>query len=265
MKETNRIQVYCRIRPLLSHERGKKEVLAFDPSVQVLQILYRDLTVKAEFDRIMGANCDQKDFFEEIKYTLKTALRGENCTIMAYGHTGSGKSYTILGPLNQRKKNISVHNSSGLVPRTLAYLFGQLQGLQERPKLVLSAFEIFNERIVDLFDSEETTNLCIQEDRFGEVHLPGLKQFELSSLEESLSWFETVSERRSKRSTHFNEESSRSHTIVRIKIGVGSDSSAMVTLVDLAGSERFTEEILASKGYMQENKSINQSLAVLGR
>jgi hypothetical protein len=265
MKETNRIQVYCRIRPLLFQERDKKGVLVIEPTSRFLRILYRDVTVQAEFDRIMGEDCGQKEFFEAIKSTVLRALDGENCTIMAYGHTGSGKSYTILGPTNPKKKSFGLSSSSGIVPRTLCYLFEQLKGSQKAAKLVVSAFEIFNERIVDLLDSEGLSSVSIKEDRSGEVHLAGLKQFEMSSLAESLDWFEVVAERRSQRSTQFNEESSRSHTLVRIKVGAGSEDSAVVTLVDLAGSERFSDEILASKGYMQENRSINQSLAVLGR
>ena len=50
------------------------------------------------FDHTFDKNCRQDELYEKCcKEVLESLMKGFNCTIFAYGQTGTGKTYTMGG------------------------------------------------------------------------------------------------------------------------------------------------------------------------
>ena len=108
-------------------------------------------------------------------------------------------------------------------------------------------------------------NLKIREDKMGNNTIEGLTE-QLIINQAELAFLLCKGElHRFKRSTVFNEFSSRSHTILKIILDRNGESLSCLTLCDLAGSERCTEAHIKDRQYFNELKNINQSLNTLGR
>ena len=109
-----------------------------------------------------------------------------------------------------------------------------------------------------------TEDLKLLEDRTGRVHIEGISEFTIGSLEEFVLLVARGEENRIKRNTALNESSSRSHSVLEVSLVV-EDRTWTMQLCDLAGSEKFSEDQLKSKGHLVESRNINKSLAHLGR
>lgn len=91
---------------------------------------------------------NQEDIYKSIhSHIIEKCIQGYNCSIFAYGQTGSGKTYTIQG--NER--------GPGIVQRSLSFLHNYCDTIK------LSFIEIYNENMIDLFETEN--NISIREDR----------------------------------------------------------------------------------------------------
>ena len=75
------------------------------------------------FDRIFPENTSQIDIFEEIKPFIQSSLDGENICVFAYGATGSGKTYTMQGKIDENNNNNFIIEQSGILPRTAHFIF----------------------------------------------------------------------------------------------------------------------------------------------
>ncbi|CCE63184.1 hypothetical protein TPHA_0E00890 [Tetrapisispora phaffii CBS 4417] len=84
------------------------------------------------FDKVFGVESDQETLFESVaKNYIYEMLQGYNCTVFAYGQTGTGKTYTMSGDLNilgnlDSKDKILLGEHAGIIPRVLVYLFKEL-------------------------------------------------------------------------------------------------------------------------------------------
>lgn len=111
-------------------------------------------------------------------------------------------------------------------------------------------------------------DLQLKDDRSGQVHIEGITELAIQDLEEFDLLLQLGEMNRFKRNTALNECSSRSHTILEVRI-TNQDSSdtghARLMLCDLAGSEKFTDDQLRNKMHQIETRNINQSLSHLGR
>ena len=54
-------------------------------------------TMATSFDKVFGPRTTQEDVFKYAEPDIKNVLGGFNNTIFAYGQTGTGKTYTMLG------------------------------------------------------------------------------------------------------------------------------------------------------------------------
>lgn len=85
-------------------------------------------------------------------------ISGYNCTIFAYGQTGTGKTYTMAGG---SETNVTEATSwkeekhAGIIPRTLSYLFDELRVQQIEYTVRVSYLELYNEEIFDLLSPPE--------------------------------------------------------------------------------------------------------------
>ena len=186
---------------------------------------------------------------------------GINGTIFAYGQTGAGKTYSIMGTDEEELTT----EKRGVLPRTLEYIF------ERKPKearLFATFFEIYNEKIYDLLvDPKKRRKLDIREES-GQFSVPDLKKVELFTKEDAFRVLSTGISHRATSSTSLNSQSSRSHSLFQLHLHRDPLQSTL-RIVDLAGSEKFTlrkdlpEEDRRVK--IKEVTSINKSLSALGQ
>jgi len=195
---------------------------------------------------------------------VEQAYLGFNSTIMAYGQTGAGKTFTMVGGTQS-------YEHRGVIPRAVNWLFGMINSRSDMSYTVkLSYMEIYNEQMFDLLDNiGRSDHLQIVDDNKGGVHVKGLTHVQVSGEEDVLGHFFRGELNRSTAKHSLNAESSRSHAIFTLHIEAQSriESSEKVilskmNLVDLAGSERVKKTDTEGAG-LEEAKFINRSLTYL--
>jgi kinesin family member 5 len=206
----------------------------------------------------------QSDIFDySIRPTVDDILNGYNGTVFAYGQTGAGKSYTMMGT------NIDDDEGRGVIPRIVEQIFASIlssPGTIEYTVRV-SYMEIYMERIRDLL-APQNDNLPVHEEKNRGVYVKGLLEIYVSSVQEVYEVMRRGGNARAVAATNMNQESSRSHsifviTITQKNVETGSAKSGQLFLVDLAGSEK-VGKTGASGQTLEEAKKINKSLSALG-
>jgi hypothetical protein len=176
---------------------------------------------------------------------LQNVMEGYNGTIMAYGQTGTGKTFTIVNEiLRQTVKFLqSVHNPGEI-------------------SVHLSCLQIYNETLSDLLRPKN--QLKIRE-KTGKFFVEGLHEQQIIEIEQALEAIRLSETNRNVGETSMNTFSSRSHAIYRFRIlNHLTGTSCLLQLVDLAGSERLKKSNITNERY-DETISINSSLTTLGK
>ncbi|XP_050232141.1 kinesin-like protein KIN-7F [Mercurialis annua] len=263
-QQEEKIFVSVRMRPLNEREIARNEVCDWE-CINNNTIIFKTnmpdrsmLPTAYTFDRVFGSECPTKQVYEEgAKEIALAAVSGINATIFAYGQTSSGKTFTM----------------SGITEYAVADIYEYMDKHTERDfVLKFSAMEIYNEVVRDLL-SAYCTPLRILDDPEKGTFVERLIEETLidwNHLEELLSICEA---QRQIGETSMNENSSRSHQIIRLTIessareysGTGNTSILISTLnfVDLAGSERASQALTAGTR-LKEGSHINRSLLTLG-
>ncbi|XP_031326057.2 kinesin-like protein KIF9 isoform X1 [Camelus dromedarius] len=201
------------------------------------------------------------------KDVVSQALDGYNGTIMCYGQTGAGKTYTMTGATENYKHR-------GILPRALQQVFRMIE---ERPTHAItvrvSYLEIYNESLFDLLSTlpyvgPSVTPMTIVESPQG-VFIKGLSVHLTSQEEDAFSLLFEGETNRIIASHTMNKSSSRSHCIFTIYMEAHSRTlsnekyiTSKINLVDLAGSERLGKS--GSEGrVLKEATYINKSLSFL--
>jgi kinesin family protein 5 len=216
------------------------------------------------FDRVFDMNSKQSDIFEySIKSTVDDILNGYNGTVFAYGQTGAGKSYTMMGT------SIDDEEGKGVIPRIVEQIFASILASPANIEYTVrvSYMEIYMERIRDLL-APQNDNLPVHEEKSRGVYVKGLLEIYVSSVQEVFEVMRRGGNARAVAATNMNQESSRSHsifviTITQKNVETGSAKSGQLFLVDLAGSEK-VGKTGASGQTLEEAKKINKSLSALG-
>eukprot|EP01080_Neovahlkampfia_damariscottae_P001815 gene1815-957_t len=268
MKSVDKVKVYCRFRPQLKNEIQNKgttciELKKVDKN-DVVKILDENRNLKFTFPKIFDTNSSQEDVFNVVAASkIKQLVAGYNVSIFAYGQTGSGKTHTML--------NMD-ENDLGLTPRMIDLIFEQLNEKSHKTSIISSVtmkfYEIYLEKVNDLLDSSKE-NLNVKENLEGNFYVENLTEIEIHSTKDVLEIVKNGLVNRKVSSTKINEYSSRSHSILSLKIyQLDTESSQKMTseldVVDLAGSERMNKSKLIQK-QEEEAKSINLSLTTLGK
>ncbi|KAJ3406160.1 kinesin motor protein cin8 [Chytriomyces hyalinus] len=274
-KETN-IQVVVRVRPRNAKEvRENSAAIISTNGVKCKELSVRTSANDARtysFDKVFGPDADQSAIYSDVvSPILDEVLMGYNCTIFAYGQTGTGKTYTMEGDLDDCKGR-----HAGIIPRTLYNLFDRLEKDTPEFSVRVSFLEIYNEELRDLLSSDDAAapKLKIFEDvnRKGSNDVHGMERILVTSAEDVISVLQKGSFKRQIAATKMNEASSRSHCIFTITVHI-KDTTAdgedllkigKLNLVDLAGSENVGRSG-AERGRAKEAGMINQSLLTLGR
>ena len=216
------------------------------------------------FDYVFGKEVLQKEVFEKsVKFALDGVLDGFNATVFAYGATGAGKTYTMLG----------TEEEYGVMGLAFVELFRKIEEQRrwKEFKILMSYLEIYNENIRDLLISSGERTLELREDAAKGMTVAGLTEVIATSVEEVMTLLRIGNRKRTTEATDVNETSSRSHAILQVVVESTSDrcapetqvATAKLSLIDLAGSERGSST--GNKGArMLEGAAINKSLLALG-
>ncbi|KAI1477098.1 kinesin-domain-containing protein [Daldinia eschscholtzii] len=226
------------------------------------------------FDRVFSQAADQSVLYDDVvKPILEEMLSGYNCTIFAYGQTGTGKTYTMSGDMNTTLGLLS--DDAGIIPRVLQSLFHKLDAENTDSFVKCSFIELYNEELRDLISVEENTKLKIFDDASRRGHattvVQGMQETHIKNAAEGIKLLQDGSLKRQVAATKCNDLSSRSHTVFTITACVKQTeddaeyvSAGKLNLVDLAGSENIQRSGAENKR-AAEAGLINKSLLTLGR
>jgi len=264
------IRVYCRVRQLLPHEvqAGLVPCTSFPAEGEVTVTSEDGKARNFEFDQVFGPGTTQEAVFEDMEPLVLSAIDGYNVAVLAYGQTGAGKTYTMMGSRNSRGVNY----------RALERLFRETAADTDSQYEINASFlEIYSEQIRDLLNPSEakdgwgkkssSSKYDIKRGANG-MEVPGLTIVPVNSTRDVLDVMERGDKARSVTATAMNDVSSRSHSILQITIQStnrvsGATTFGKLTLVDLAGSERVGKS-KASGQALKEAAAINKSLSALG-
>ncbi|KAJ6157979.1 hypothetical protein N7470_005571 [Penicillium chermesinum] len=262
---SNTIKVVARFRPQNKVElsSGGTPIVEFE-SEESCRINSKEGTGTFTFDRVFPMDSLQADIFDfSIRPTVDDILQGYNGTVFAYGQTGAGKSYTMMG------SDIDDEAGKGVIPRIVEQIFANILTSPSSMEYTVrvSYMEIYMERIRDLL-VPQNDNLPVHEEKARGVYVKGLLEVYVSSVQEVYEVMRRGGNARAVAATNMNQESSRSHSIFVITVAqknleTGSSKSGQLFLVDLAGSEK-VGKTGASGQTLEEAKKINKSLSALG-
>ncbi|XP_044489949.1 kinesin-like protein KIN-5C [Mangifera indica] len=285
------VQVLLRCRPF-SDEELRNNV----PQVVTCNEYQREVSVSQNiagkqidrvfiFDKVFGPSAQQKDLYEQaVVPIVSEVLDGFNCTIFAYGQTGTGKTFTMEGECKRSKSgpNGELPAEAGVIPRAVKQIFDTLESQNAEYSVKVTFLELYNEEITDLLAPEEISRIPLEEkpkkqlplmeDGKGGVLVRGLEEEIVTSAGEIFTLLERGSAKRRTAETLLNKQSSRSHSLFCITIHIKEATPegeelikcGKLNLVDLAGSENISRSG-AREGRAREAGEINKSLLTLGR
>ncbi|XP_063537382.1 kinesin-like protein unc-104 isoform X3 [Cydia strobilella] len=204
-----------------------------------------------------------KDIGEEM---LQHAFDGYNICIFAYGQTGAGKSYTMMGR----------DEDQGIIPNICKDLFRRIRQTTSddlKYSVEVSYMEIYCERVRDLLNPKNKGNLRVREHPALGPYVEDLSKLAVTSYQDIYDLIDEGNKARTVAATNMNETSSRSHAVFTIfftqqrhdqTTDLMSEKVSKISLVDLAGSER--ADSTGAKGTrLKEGANINKSLTTLGK
>ncbi|XP_029939513.1 kinesin-like protein KIF14 [Salarias fasciatus] len=277
------ITVAVRVRPFNTREKNTQPAIDITDQETIIRNPETKQSFSFNFDFAFSSTdeadpafASQQTVYEKIaRPLLQKALEGFNVCIFAYGHTGSGKSYTIMG----------TEESPGIIPRFCQELFSKLTVMEDegvKSVLELSYSEIYNEKIYDLLstsaDPKSNNNrkipLKVRTHPKHGTYVAELSTNLVKSESDILGWLALGNKWKATASTFMNEKSSRSHSILTLVLKQtktefveGQHHSHCVTsrihLVDLAGSEQLRASQDGDR--FQECRNINRSLLTFGK
>ena len=279
-KKTERVMVHCRVRPLNDEDLrnyGKDVIIDSVDQHRGTVSLKREFDRKCfTFDSVYDGSSSQKDIYSKVADpVVNSVMQGYNGTIFAYGQTGTGKTFTMIGGTGESK---------GVIPRSISQIFLSIQQSPSHSFSIKIGFlQLYMEMLQDLLSPDDNKTIKIRENADDGVYLTGVSWKTVSSVKQCMDWLAVGDRNRSTAFTSMNAHSSRSHAVYMVKIekrvkytpeqleelekkGEAPDQSmtkSTLYLVDLAGSERVSKS-KATGSRLDEAKNINLALLALG-
>ncbi|CAK4002780.1 Kinesin KIF22 [Lecanosticta acicola] len=270
------VRVVARIRPLLKNEIEKDAIVSAsseraNPNTKTLVSIPNPRNeaelYSFQFSSVYDQAATQSDIFDsEVAPTVKHLFKGYDITLFAYGVTGTGKTHTMRGGKSLADR--------GVIPRLLSSIYRRARKIEKdtagetQVEVVMSYYEIYNDRVFDLFEPPEKrtpAGLPIRDNHNGKATVVGLTERPCTTLKEFELLYDQANMNRSTSATKLNAHSSRSHAVLCVKVTQSTGDQVRVSTasaIDLAGSEdnRRTDN---NKDRLVESASINKSLFVL--
>uniref|UniRef100_A0A8C7FJ82 Kinesin-like protein n=1 Tax=Oncorhynchus kisutch TaxID=8019 RepID=A0A8C7FJ82_ONCKI len=215
------------------------------------------------FDVAFDYSANQEEVYRATtKGLIEGLISGYNATVFAYGPTGCGKTYTMLG----------TDREPGIYVRTLNDLFKAIEETSDdmQYNISMSYLEIYNEMIRDLLNPSSGF-LDLREDSKGEIQVAGITEVSTINAREIMELLMKGNKQRTQEPTAANQTSSRSHAVLQVAVRQTSRCRdllqevrfARLFMIDLAGSERASQT--QNRGQrLKEGAHINRSLLALG-
>ncbi|XP_026903660.1 kinesin-like protein KIF19 isoform X2 [Acinonyx jubatus] len=270
------LMVALRVRPisvaeleegatLIAHKVDEQMVVLMDPMEDPDDILraHRSREKSYLFDVAFDFTATQEMVYQATtKSLIEGVISGYNATVFAYGPTGCGKTYTMLG----------TDHEPGIYVRTLNDLFRAIEETSNdmEYEVSMSYLEIYNEMIRDLLNPA-LGYLELREDSKGVIQVAGITEVSTINAKEIMQLLMKGNRQRTQEPTAANQTSSRSHAVLqvavrqrsRVKNVLQEVRQGRLFMVDLAGSERASQT--QNRGQrMKEGAHINRSLLALG-
>lgn len=268
----SRILVFVRLRPLAKKEKeagsrccvrimNRRDVYLTEFAnendyLRLKRLRGRHFT----FDASFPDNATQQEvYLTTTSELVEAVLQGRNGSVFCYGATGAGKTYTMLGTVE----------NPGVMVLAIKDLFTKIRQRSSdgNHAVHLSYLEVYNETVRDLLSPGRP--LVLREDKQGIV-AAGLTQYRAYSTDEVMALLQQGNHNRTTEPTRVNETSSRSHAILQVVVEYRVKDAAMnvtnrvgkLSLIDLAGSERALATDQRTLRSL-EGANINRSLLAL--
>ncbi|KPI94068.1 Kinesin-like protein KIF18A [Papilio xuthus] len=277
------VKVVVRVRPLNNKELEHNsqivvdivddKMLVFDPKEEIRPFFYHGMQqqnktflkrankeLKFVFDNVCGPNATNKDVFEtSTKDIITSLMEGYNCSVFVYGATGAGKTFTMIGNIE----------NPGITYLTMEHLFHTIGsfGNEREFDIGVSYIEVYNENVYDLLKPSNTPLQLREDSKYG-VMIAGLTLCNINTARELLNLLENGNKNRTQHPTDSNAESSRSHAVFQVYVKMRGKASSQLrivklSMIDLAGSERASATGCIGDRF-KEGANINKSLLSLG-
>ncbi|XP_077109511.1 kinesin-like protein KIF19 [Ranitomeya variabilis] len=270
------LTVALRVRPInetelvegatiIAHKVDEQMVVLMDPMEDPDDILRANRSREKSymFDVAFDYSATQDTVYRlTTKGLIEGVISGYNATVFAYGPTGCGKTYTMLG----------TDREPGIYIRTLNDLFKAIEETSDdmEYEVLMSYLEIYNEMIRDLLNPA-LGYLDLREDSKGVIQVAGITEVSTINAKEIMQLLMKGNKQRTQEPTAANKTSSRSHAILQVTVRQKSRVKNITQevrvgrlfMIDLAGSERASQT--QNRGQrMKEGAHINRSLLALG-
>ncbi|XP_029994218.1 kinesin-like protein KIF1B isoform X20 [Sphaeramia orbicularis] len=276
------VKVAVRVRPFNSRETSKESKCIIQMQGNTTTILNpkapKEPAKTFSFDYSYWSHTTPEDpsfasqnlVYNDIgKEMLAHAFEGYNVCIFAYGQTGAGKSYTMMGKQEEGQE--------GIIPMLCEDLFEKINEDSNKEDLSYSVevsyMEIYCERVRDLLNPKNKGHLRVREHPLLGPYVEDLSKLAVTSYTDIADLMDAGNKARTVAATNMNETSSRSHAVFTIvftqrkhdsETDLSTEKVSKISLVDLAGSER--ADSTGAKGTrLKEGANINKSLTTLGK
>ncbi|XP_073794259.1 kinesin-like protein KIF1B isoform X46 [Danio rerio] len=274
------VKVAVRVRPFNSRETGKESKCIIQMQGNSTTILNpknpkEPKTFSFDYSYWSHTSPDDPSFasqnqvYNDIgKEMLQHAFEGYNVCIFAYGQTGAGKSYTMMGKQEEGQE--------GIIPQLCEELFEKINDNNNEEisySVEVAYMEIYCERVRDLLNPKNKGNLRVREHPLLGPYVEDLSKLAVTSYTDIADLMDAGNKARTVAATNMNETSSRSHAVFTIvftqrkydsETDLSTEKVSKISLVDLAGSER--ADSTGAKGTrLKEGANINKSLTTLGK
>ncbi|NWR83794.1 KIF1B protein, partial [Furnarius figulus] len=276
------VKVAVRVRPFNSREMSRESKCIIQMSGSTTTILNpkqpKETPKSFSFDYSYWSHttpadinyASQKQVYRDIgEEMLQHAFEGYNVCIFAYGQTGAGKSYTMMGKQEKDQPWLfSLQLCEDLFSRINDTTNDNMSYSVE-----VSYMEIYCERVRDLLNPKNKGNLRVREHPLMGPYVEDLSKLAVTSYNDIQDLMDSGNKARTVAATNMNETSSRSHAVFNIiftqkrhdaETDITTEKVSKISLVDLAGSER--ADSTGAKGTrLKEGANINKSLTTLGK
>ncbi|KAH9326350.1 hypothetical protein KI387_006528, partial [Taxus chinensis] len=264
------VQVILRCRPFSEDElrANVPQVISCHEQrreVTVFQSVASKLTDRTfTFDKVFGPKAQQRNVYDQaIVPIVNEVLEGYNCTIFAYGQTGTGKTYTMEG-VGRKTKNGDLPSDAGVIPRAVRQIIETLESQSADYSMKVTFLELYNEEITDLlatedspknFDDKSKKSIALLEDGKGGVLVRGLEEEIVYSANEIYNLIERGSSKRRTAETLLSKQSRDSKLTRLLRDSLGGKTKTCI-IATVSPSVHCLEETLSTLDYACRAKHI---------
>lgn len=175
-----------------------------------------------KFDGVLDDSISQSKLFNTwLKSCTQDLLTGKSMSVIVFGTTGSGKSYTIRGGEGKKR---------GQALRTVELLLSFVDKLRGRVSICVSVVGLIEDKTIDLLN-KETPISELQIQKSSDFH---------AALNQALKTRKSLVDKQNK---------DKIHMVISVKLFQDGERLSQVNFVELAGSEYAREDKFIARGF----------------